>query len=150
MKYVITSPPNHPYRVVFFSPQNFRTTGYGTDVLLVLPRREYDLLDSFTRTQQCHKAGFPLSGGMITAHNGGHVRVCQLAEDAACDYLTVISTLPGIHWTEEQKLLIHGQSWDTECKDSGWWENQEKVRRAAEDWAKLHGNDGTPENLPVP
>jgi hypothetical protein len=34
--------------------------------------------------------------------------LCQLAEDAACGYLTSISTPPGIHWTSEQKQLIHG------------------------------------------
>lgn len=145
MKYAITIPPNHPFRIVFFSTQKFRTTGYETDVLLVLSRREYDLLDSFTRSRQCDEAARPPAGGMIMAYRGRHLRACWLAQDTACDYLTAISTLPGINWTPAQIGIIHGQSWDTQCKDSGWWEYQEKFRQEAEDSAKSRSTEGARE-----
>jgi hypothetical protein len=145
MKYAITMPPNHPFRIVFFSTQKFRTTGYETDVLIVMSRREYDLLDRFTQSQRCDEAALPPAGGMIVAYRRRHLRVCRLAQDIACDYLTAISTLAGIHWTPAQMEIIHGQSWDTQCKDSGWWEYQEKFRQEAEDSAKSPGNERAPE-----
>jgi len=68
------------------------------------------------------------------------------------EYQTTLFRRPssrGTASTAEQSKLIHGLSWDTECKDSGWWEYQEKFRHDAEAWAKAHPDDSNQTNLPA-
>jgi hypothetical protein len=42
MKYLITIPPNHPFPIVFFAREDFKTTGHGNESLIVLTQLEYD------------------------------------------------------------------------------------------------------------
>jgi hypothetical protein len=152
MKYQITLMPNHPWQIVLFSTQDFQLTGAGNESLFVLSHPEYNLLAGLTRSQPCSPT-LPhdyKGGGRISEYHNGRTRVCWLSRLAACDYLTTISTLPDIHWTAEQAKSIHGLSWDTECKDSGWWEFHEKFRQDTEAWAKSHPDESNPTILPEP
>jgi hypothetical protein len=65
---------------------------------------------------------------MVTEFHDGHASICWLAQSAACDYLSAISTLPEVKWTTDQSKSIHGLSWDTHCEDSGWFEDVEKMQ----------------------
>jgi hypothetical protein len=152
MKYQITLPPNHPWPIVLFSVQDFKITGYGNESLIVLTDREYDRIAELTRIQPC-AANLPphyQGGGRITEYHNGRTKFCWLSQIVACDYLTTISTLHDVHWTPEQAKSIRGLSWDTQCKDSGWWEYQEKFRQDAEARAKSHPDESSPTILPEP
>jgi hypothetical protein len=130
MKYQITLPPNHPWPISWFSTQKFLLTGAGNESLILLTDPEYDQLAKMTRAQPCVATLPPhyQGGGRISEYRKGHTSICCLSQTAACEYLTAISTSPDIHWTAEQSKLIHGLSWDTECKNSGWLEYQEGLK----------------------
>jgi hypothetical protein len=151
MRYQITLPPNHPWPIILFSTQEFKLTGAGNESLVLLADLEYKKLEEMTDVQSCSATLPPQyrGGGRITKYDNGNAIICWLSQTDACQYLTAISTSPGIHWTAEQSRLIHGLSWDTECKDSGWWEYQEKFRHDAEAWAKSHPDDSNQTNLPA-
>jgi hypothetical protein len=144
----ILHPPNHPWPIILFSTQEFKLTGAGNVSLVLLAELEYKKLEEITDVQPCSATLPPQyrGGGRITEYDKGNARICWLSQIDACKYLTAISTSPDIHWTAEQSKLIHGLSWDTECKDSGWWEYQEKFRHDAEAWAKSHPDDSNQTN----
>lgn len=152
MKYQITLPPNHPWPIIWISTETFSLTGSGNESLIRLAETDYDQLTKMTRAQPCGATLPPhyQGGGRISEYRKGHTNFCWLSQTAACEYLTAISTSPDIYWTAEQSKLIHGLSWDTECKDSGWWEYQEKFRRDAEAWAKSHPDESNSTILPEP
>jgi hypothetical protein len=152
MKYQITLPPNHPWSIIWVSTETFSLTGAGNESLILLADTDYDQLTKMTRAQSCGATLPPhyQGGGRISEYRKGHTGFCWLSQTAACEYLTAIFTSPDIHWTAEQSKLIHGLSWDTQCKDSGWWEYQEKFRRDAEAWAKSHPYESNPTILPEP
>jgi hypothetical protein len=152
MKYLITLPPNHPFPIVFFAPEEFKTTGYGNESLIVLPQSDYDRLVNVSRSRPCVKKMPPHfgGGGTILEHRNGVSNECKLTQEDACKFLATISTFPEIHWTADHLKAIQGLSWDTQCKESGWWEYQEKFRQDAEAWAKAHPENEGPKILPAP
>jgi hypothetical protein len=153
IKYRIALPPNHPWPIVFFSPEEFQTTGAGNESLLAMNHPAYDHLTKFTRSQPCvqhtrHPSWH--AGGEITEYDNGKTRICYLSPTDACSYLTAITTLPDIQWTAEHTKVIRGLSWDTQCKDSGWWEYQQEARRQAEMPEQSHSDDSKGDNRPAP
>jgi hypothetical protein len=150
MKYQIMMPINHPWPITFFSTQEFALKGAGNESLIVLTDLEYNKLQELTGAQLCTTTPPPhyRGGARITAYHKGHIRICWLSQNDTCQYLTGIANSPDIHWTADQSKSIKGLAWDTECKDSGWWEYQEKFRHDAESWAKAHRNEPNPTVLP--
>jgi hypothetical protein len=119
IRYVIVGQQNHPFPIVFFSPQKFKPKT-ALEQLIVLPDSEYKSLSAFSRTQPCTKQerrpmNDPGSGGDITEHNGTETTRCALLLVDACNYLSGIIELPNIRWTPAQLKLIQRVAMETNC-----------------------------------
>ena len=121
IRYVIIGQQNHPFPIVFFSPQEFKPKT-ALEMLIVLSDSEYKSLSSFSRAQHCTKQELRPNndhwhGGDITEHDGHRTTRCGLLTTEACNYLSGITVLPDIRWTSKQLALIRGIASET-CKTS--------------------------------
>ena len=118
IKYFITLA--NTFEVVFFAPENFKTSAHGNELLIVLARPDYDRVSALSRSQPCLK---PLpsdfrGGGYIVERNQDSTTECILAPPAACDYLTAVFSLADAHWMPEQLAKFHRLFSGTRCKNS--------------------------------
>ena len=119
IRYLIVGQQNHPFPIVFFSPQKFQPKT-ALELLIVLPDSEYKNLSVFTHSQPCTKQGLQpnndqLRSGDIAEH-GKETSHCTLLPVDACNYLSGITDLLDIKWTPAQRKLIHRLAMETNCK----------------------------------
>ena len=120
IRYVIAGQQNHPFPIVFFSPQEFKPKT-ALESLIVLSDSEYKRLSVFSRRQHCTKQepGPKIDqwpAGDITEHDAKKTTRCALSSIDACNYLLRVAELSGIKWTPAQLKLIQRMATETNCK----------------------------------
>lgn len=110
IRLVVLGARNKPFPVIFFSPRRFKTPGFP-EAHIVLSDIEYRSFAAFTRTKRCPIGVIerPAWGTLlITQYRDAHASdLCVMPPEAACDYLSAISTLSAINWTATQLEPIH-------------------------------------------
>jgi hypothetical protein len=122
IRYVIVGLQNHPFPIVFFSPQEFKPKT-ALELLIVLSNSEYKSLSAFSRTQPCMQQQLRSKddewpAGQITEYDRKKTTRCSLLPTDACNYLLSLVELPDIEWTPAQLELIHRIAAETNCKTS--------------------------------
>ena len=107
ISYEILGPRNHPFPVVYISTRHFRTI-LG-EFLVVLPQARFDILSAHTRARLARPdcpGEAPVTDVWYTVRISEHDRkgtqACVLSQALACDDLSLVVHLAGIHWTAEE------------------------------------------------
>jgi hypothetical protein len=101
-------PENAPVPIVWISSSRFRRV--NPDMLVVLPRHEFESLVTFVRSNQCSTVldkppGWGTLG--VTEFSDGKLKpLCIMPCDKAHDYLPKILALSSINWTERKARPI--------------------------------------------
>lgn len=110
---------NHPFLIVWISPQTF--VRHGFERLVTLSPREYDSLVMFTHSQGCSNIinKPPEQGTLwVTQFSEGRSRsVCVLPPSNACPFMSEVAKLSSVNWTEKRSAPIRDIAADIGCSE---------------------------------
>ena len=121
ISYDILGNRNHPFPIVYFSTQHFKT--WVGEFLIVLPQQRYDVLSAYTQARiardDCpgpEHVGDVWYTVRVIEHKKRTQR-CVLPQGSACDYLSGVEKLSGINWTTSEVRTITDFVAEVRCNE---------------------------------
>lgn len=107
IRLVILRPRNSLAPIFLISPEHFEVA--DPEILIQLPKRQYDLIAEHTRAGRCARSDVPVSQLFleVTEHtrDGTHVP-CRMTRPEACRYLNGVARIPGIVWRDRRWEML--------------------------------------------
>lgn len=121
--YQILGPQNHPLPIIYLSTQHFKTR--ANEFLIVLPPARYAIIAAHTQARVARPdcpgeepRGDVLNTVEIAEHDEKHTQRCVLPQALACEYLSGVVKLSGIHWAAKELKPITDFMLEVRC-DTG-------------------------------